>query len=80
MSTENMPTIYDLVGDVCGRDFPVLAKLSHETQTKFIDIIYDDVMNGDSPHKITEQQIYQHVEETIAKAVGLYLDDFVDII
>jgi|TARA_R100000479_G_C6208900_1_gene137451 hypothetical protein len=79
MSTENMPTIYDLVGDVCGRDFSVLAKLSHETQTKFIDIIYDDVMNGDSPHKITEQQIYQHVEETIAKAVGLYLDDFVDI-
>ena len=80
MSTENMPTIYDLVWDVCGRDFPVLAKLSHEKQTKFIDLIYDDVMEADSPHKISEQEIYDHIEEFIAKAIVVSLDDIVDLL
>ena len=75
-----METIYNLVGDVVGRDFPVIAKLSEEKQSKFIDIIYDDVLSGDSPHKITEQQIHDHVEEFIAKAVSVSIDDVVDFL
>ena len=75
-----METIYNIVGDVVGRDFPVIAKLSKEKQSKFIDIIYDDVLNADSPHKITEQQIYDHVEEFIAKAVSVSVDDVVDFL
>ena len=75
-----METIYNIVGDVVGRDFPVIAKLSKEKQSKFIDIIYDDVLNADSPHKITEQQIYDHVEEFIAKAISVSVDDVVDFL
>ena len=75
-----MQTIYQLVEEVCSRDFPVLAKLTEEKQSKFIDIIYDDVVNGDSPHKITEQQIHDHVEEFIAKAVSVSVDDVVDFL
>ena len=75
-----METIYNIVGDVVGRDFPVIAKLSKEKQSKFIDIIYDDVLSGDSPHKITEQQIYDHVEEFIARAISVSLDDIVDFL
>ena len=73
-----METIYNLVGDVCGRDFPVLAKLSKEKQTKLIDIIYEDVISGDNPTEITEQQLYDYVEEFIAKAVSVSVDDVVD--
>ena len=73
-----METIYNLVEEVCSRDFPILALLSEKQQQKFIDIVYDDVLNGDSPHKITEQQIHDHVEEFIAKAISVSLDDIVD--
>tara|TARA_R100000482_G_C5094229_1_gene132375 strand:+ start:145 stop:390 length:246 start_codon:yes stop_codon:yes gene_type:complete len=80
MSVDNMPTIYELVGDVCGRDFPMLALLPKEKQTKFIDIIYDDVLEADNPSEITEQQIYDYVEEFIAKAVSVSIDDVVDFL
>ena len=73
-----METIYNLVGDVVGRDFPVIAKLSEEKQSKFIDIIYDDVLNGDSPHKITEQALHDYIQEFIAKAISYSIDDIVD--
>ena len=32
-----METIYMIVGDVVGREFPVIAKLSKEKQRKFLE-------------------------------------------
>ena len=77
MSVDNMPTIYELVGDVCGRDFPMLALLSEKQQQKFIDIVYDDVLNGE-PEKLTEQALHDYIQEFIAKAISVSLDDIVD--
>ena len=51
-----------------------------EKPTKFIDLLYDDVMEADSPHKISEQEIYDHIEEFIAKAIVVSLDDIVDLL
>jgi hypothetical protein len=64
-----MQTIYHIVAEVCARDFPILAKLSVNQGHKFIDIIYEDIISGDNPTEITEQQIFEYVEEFIAKAI-----------
>jgi len=64
-----MQTIYHIVAEVCARDFPILAKLSVNQGHKFIDIIYEDIISGDNPTEITEQQIFDYVEEFIAKAI-----------
>ena len=72
-----MQTIYQLVEEVCSRDFPVLALLSQKQQQKFIDIVYDDVLNGE-PEKLTEQELHDYIQEFIAKAISVSLDDIVD--
>ena len=79
MSITTMPTIYQLVDEVCSRDFPVLARLSEQTYNDFVNIIYDDVMAGDSPEKITEDAIYEHVLHSIASAVSFSVENTVDL-
>jgi len=74
-----MQTIYHIVAEVCARDFPILAKLSVNQGHKFIDIIYEDIISGDNPTEITEQQIFEYVEEFIAKAISVSIDDVVDV-
>ena len=78
MSTNNMPSIYQIVDDVCARDFEILARLSTNQRDKFVDIIYEDVLLGDSPEEITEDAIYDYVEEFITKAISVSIDDVVD--
>jgi len=78
MSINNMPTIYELVDEVCARDFEILARLSTDQRNKFVDIIYEDVLLGDSPEEITEDAIYDYVEEFITKAISVSIDDVVD--
>jgi len=78
MSINNMPTIYELVDEVCARDFEILARLSTNQRNKFVDIIYEDVLLGDSPEEITEDAIYDYVEEFITKAISVSIDDVVD--
>ena len=78
MSTNNMPSIYQIVDDVCARDFEILARLSTNQRNKFVDIIYEDVLAGDSPEDITEDAIYDYVEEFITKAISVSIDDVVD--
>ena len=74
-----MQTIYHIVAEVCARDFPILAKLSVNQGHKFVDIIYEDIVSGDNPTDITEQQIFEYVEEFIAKAISVSIDDVVDV-
>ena len=74
-----MQTIYHIVAEVCARDFPILAKLSVNQGHKFVDIIYEDIVSGDNPTEITEQQIFEYVEEFIAKAISVSIDDVVDV-
>ena len=74
-----MQTIYHIVAEVCARDFPILAKLSVNQGHKFVDIIYEDIISGDNPTEITEQQIFEYVEEFIAKAISVSIDDVVDV-
>ena len=78
MSSDNMPTIYQIVDDICMRDFDVVAKLSEQQQKKFINIIYQDILEGDNPTKISENDIYLLIEEFIAKAISVAIDDVVD--
>jgi uncharacterized protein YuzB (UPF0349 family) len=78
MSINNMPTIYELVDEVCARDFEILARLSTNQRNKFVDIIYSDILEGDSPEEITEDAIYDYVEEFIIKAISVSIDDVVD--
>ena len=78
MSTNNMPSIYQIVDDVCARDFEILARLSTNQRNKFVDIIYSDILEGDSPEEITEDAIYDYVEEFIIKAISISIDDVVD--
>ena len=73
-----MPTIYQIVDDICMRDFDVVAKLSEQQQKKFINIIYQDILEGDNPTKISENDIYLLIEEFIAKAISVSIDDVVD--
>lgn len=70
-----MQTIYHIVAEVCARDFPILAKLSVNQGHKFVDIIYEDIVSGDNPTEITEQQIFEYVEEFIAKAISVSIDN-----
>ena len=78
MSINNMPTIYELVDEVCARDFEILAKLSTNQRNKFVDIIYSDILEGDSPEEITEDAIFDYVEEFITKSISVSIDDVVD--
>ena len=78
MSIANMPSIYQIVDEVCARDFEILARLSTDQRNKFVDIIYEDVLLGDSPEDITEDAIYDYVEEFITKAISVSIDDVVD--
>ena len=81
MSQLTMITIYELVDDVCCRDFNnITGKLTPENKNKFVDEIYNDLMSGDNIEEITEQQIYDYVSEVIAKAVFKYLENIVDTI
>ena len=73
-----MQSIYQIVEEICSRDFPILARLSEKQQQKFIDIIYEDVLSGDNPTEITEQQIFDYIQEFIAKAISISIDDVVD--
>ena len=73
-----MQTIYQIVEEVCARDFPILARLSETQQKKFIDIIYEDVLAGDNPTEIAEHKLYDYIEEFIAKAISVSIDDVVD--
>jgi len=78
MSTNNMPSIYQIVYEVCARDFEILGRLSTNQRDKFVNIIYEDVLAGDSPEEITENRIYDYVEEFITKAISVSIDDVVD--
>ena len=70
-------TIYQFVEEVCSRDFPILALLSEKQQQKFIDIVDDDVLNGE-PEKLTEQELHDYIQEFISKASSVSIDDIVD--
>ena len=74
-----MQTIYQLVEEICARDFPILARLPEKQYKKFIDVIYDDVLSGDNPTEIAEHELYDYIEEFIAKAISYILDDYIDI-
>ena len=78
MSSDNMQTIYQIVEEVCARDFKILARLSETQQKKFINIIYEDVLAGDNPTEIAEYELYDYIEEFIAKAISVSIDDVVD--
>ena len=67
-----------MVDEVCARDFPVLSRLTTKSKDKFVDLMYEDVMSGDSPEKISEDKIFEHVQTVIALAISIYLDDCVD--
>ena len=78
MRIANMPSIYQIVDEVCARDFEILARLSTNQREKFVNIIYEDVLAGDSPEEVTEDRIYDYVEEFITKAISVSIDDVVD--
>ena len=78
MSITTMPTIYQLVDEVCSRDFPVLARLSEQTYNDFVNIIYDDVMAGDSPEEITEDMLFDYIQSMIAQAISTWIEKVVD--
>jgi len=69
MSVGNMPTIFQLVDEVCSRDFPVLAKMGQTTYNQLVYVIYDDIICGDKPEEITEDLIFNYVEEFIARVL-----------
>ena len=73
-----MMTIYQLVDEVCARDFPVLALLTEQTYNDFVNIIYDDVLAGDNPQEITEDKLFNHIQETIAQAISTWIEKVVD--
>ena len=65
-----MMTIYQLVDEVCSRDFPVLAMLTEAKYTDFVNRIYDDVMIGDNPQEITEDALFDYIQSMIAQAIS----------
>ena len=77
-SSNDEPTIYQIVDEICARDFPVLSRLTTKSKDKFVDLMYEDVMSGDSPEKISEDKIFEHVQTVIASAISNWLDDCVD--
>lgn len=64
-----MQTIYQIVEEVCLRDFSILGRLSEAQQNKFIDNIYQDVLSGDNPTEIAEHELYDYIEEFIIKSI-----------
>ena len=64
-----MQTIYQIVEEVCLRDFPIIGRLSEAQQNKFIDNIYQDVLSGDNPTEIAEHELYYYIQEFIVKAI-----------
>ena len=68
-----MMTIYQLVDEVCARDFPVLAMLTEAKYNDFVNRIYDDVMIGDNPQEITEDALFDYIQEMIAQAISDWL-------
>ena len=70
MSIGTMPTIYQLVDEVCARDFPVLSMLTEAKYTDFVNRIYDDVMIGDNPQEITEDTLFDYIQSMIAQAIS----------
>ena len=80
MSSNDIQTIYELVDEICARDFPILAKLTDKSRTKFVDVIYDDILNGDNPEKISEQDIFDHIEQVILQGITKHLEDFVEVL
>jgi len=68
-----MMTIYQLVDEVCARDFPVLTMLTEAKYTDFVNRIYDDVMIGDSPEEITEDMLFDYIQSMIAQAISDWL-------
>ena len=44
MSIANMPSIYQIVDEVCARDFEILARLSTNQREKFVNIIYSRII------------------------------------
>ena len=65
-----MMTIYQLVDEVCARDFPVLSMLTEAKYTDFVNRIYDDVMIGDNPQEITEDTLFDYIQSMIAQAIS----------
>ena len=80
MSQIYTQTIYELVDEICARDFPILAKLTDKSRTKFVDVIYDDILNGDNPEQVSEQDIFDHIEQVILQGITKHLDDFVEVL
>lgn len=80
MSSNDIQTIYELVDEICARDFPILAKLTDTSRTKFVDVIYDDILNGDNPEQVSEQDIFDHIEQVILQGITKHLDDFVEVL
>jgi hypothetical protein len=80
MSSNDIQTIYELVDEVCARDFPILAKLTDKSRTKFVDVIYDDILNGDNPEQVSEQDIFDHIEQVILQGITKHLEDFVEVL
>ena len=80
MSSNDIQTIYELVAEICARDFPILAKLTDKSRTKFVDVIYDDILNGDNPEQVSEQDIFDHIEQVILQGITKHLDDFVEVL
>jgi|TARA_R100001129_G_scaffold179631_1_gene156619 hypothetical protein len=80
MSSNDIQTIYELVDEICARDFPILAKLTDKSRTKFVDVIYDDILNGDNPEQVSEQDIFDHIEQVILQGITKHLDDFVEVL
>jgi hypothetical protein len=78
MSTNDMPTLYKIVEDICMRDFDVVARLSKEQQKELFQIIHQDILEGDNPTDISENDIYFLIEEFIAKALSSCIKDVVD--
>ena len=68
-----MMTIYQLVDEVCARDFPVLSMLTEAQYNDFVNIIYDDVIAGDNPQEITEDKLFDYIQEIIAQAISTWL-------
>jgi len=68
-----MITIYQLVDEVCARDFPVLSMLTEAQYNDFVNIIYDDVLAGDNPQEITEDKLFDYIQEIIAQAISTWL-------
>jgi hypothetical protein len=80
MSSNDIQTIYELVDEICARDFPILAKLTDKSRTKFVDVIYDDILNGDNPEQVSEQDIFDHIEQVILQGITKHLEDFVEVL